>query len=61
MGRLWVSFLPKAVGHLVRGSLFLIFGWVDVGRGSLGSWVTWVLGNFRGPLPSLVGRTKDGL
>lgn len=34
------------VGHVGRGSLFLIFGWVDVGRGSLGSWVKWVVGQF---------------
>ena len=28
------------VGHVGRASLFLIFGWVDVGRGSCGSWLT---------------------
>ena len=38
------SWVTCVVGHF-----FLIFGWVDVGRGSRGSWV-----NFHDPLPSLL-------
>ena len=49
------------VGYVGRGSRFLIFGWVDVGRRSCVDWVVCRLGrgsrgswvNFRDPLPSL--------